>query len=341
MVLAELRRLSKTYQANPVEEVNCLVVKDRDEAGHWIQLRHTGENDGAGIVRWGSDESERFRARGTILPIHTQALDLLEASGELSPERRRGISTTSYKRLLESPPVREKCGFEVREGKLHILGDEQKVRKILLHIANDLADGKVKVADIYTKEDRAQYAANLPAAIVVVPTREPGEGILPSAATPDPPRAPKKKKVKPRQRDILIPRDCVLTVKNKRVQDIEIELRLMSLETYTNAVSVLFRVFLELSADSYIDRVKTLGVTERDSLGKKLEAVVGDLVTGSKLTEKQAQPVRRFCVKGSFLAPSLTLMHEYVHNPHIFPVEGDLRAHWDSLQPFVMAVWPA
>ena len=336
--LAELRKLSKAYQEEPIEEITCLVVKDRDEAEHWITLRHTGENEGAGIVKWGSDEAERFRSRGSSLAIHSQVLDLLEARGEITPERRKQVPVTNLKRLIESPPVREKCGFEVQEGKLHFLADEKKVRKALLHIVNDVADGTVTVKDIYTKEDRAAYAANMPASVIVSPTRKPGEGAPPAASKPAEKKATPAKKVQPRQRDILIPRDCVLNVTDTRVKDIEVELRSLSLDTFTNAISVLFRVFLELSVDVHID-AKPLGVTSKDILAKKLEAVVLDLIGKSKLTHDQAKPVRRFCVKDSFLAPSLMMMHQYVHCPYIFPAPGDLRAHWDSLQPFVMAVW--
>src|SRR5258708_37220532 len=62
-VLTEIRKLSKKYQEAPQETIPCLVVRERDEARHWIELRHSGELEGAGSVAWGSDEKARFRAR--------------------------------------------------------------------------------------------------------------------------------------------------------------------------------------------------------------------------------------------------------------------------------------
>lgn len=337
-VLNDLRKLSKQYLDAPIEGVECCVVKNRDEARHWIEVRHTGENEGAGVVKWGSDEVSRFRARTDAPEPHFQALNWLEERGDLSPEVRKEVKASSFKRIIDDADAREKLGVEVVGGKLKLLADEKAVAKALLHVAKDSA--KIKVRDIYSKSDRAKYLDALPKNVKVTLTREPGDGVpLDSAESATKPRKPSKPAPKPKKpRDKLIPKDCTLNVTDARIRQIEHELRILSLEDHTNAVSVLVRVFLELSVDDYVV-AKKLKETPDSTLSKKLLAVAEDLIQRQKLTKHQATPVRRACEKDSFLAASINLMHKYVHCQQIFPTPSDLRANWDSLQPFVTAIW--
>jgi hypothetical protein len=343
-LLAALRRLNKQYIEAPVEDVSCVVFESREEADPWIQLKHDGELSGAGTVTWGSDEKSRYwaRMRGVKhvpLDIQTQALNFLENHGDLTAVERRKVPPTSFKRLLETLVFREKMGVELDGGRLAALTDEDSVARALLYTAKALISKKIRTKDIYLIGDRIKVANELPNSIVVASTRKSGEGILLDTGMPTP-KAKRQAGKKAKPRDRLIPHDCALSIGETRLADIERELqKRLGLEGTPNAVSVLFRVFVELSCDAYIIRTKLTAATEEDPLGKKLRTVLEDLIGKDKLTKKQAQPVRRACQKDSFLCPSVTMMHQYIHNVNMAPSPTDLRSYWDSLQPFMIAIW--
>ena len=335
-VLRALKRLSSEYHSNTTDAVLCTVVNDRIEADHWIELKHTGYQDGAGPLRWGPDEGARFRARtGGTLDVETQALNFLQKRGDITPEFRQKVPTSTYRRLLRTPAVREKLSLDWKDNTLIVLGEESAVAKALLYVAHDLAEGRVTVRSLDRQADRVRYAESLPPEIVVA---------RPTAQTGTPADTKTKQRsstasARQRDRDRLIPGTAALNVTDNRVRDIETELKRLSLQQYPNAVSVLFRVFLELSADAYIEGIGLSGVTEKDSLGRKLQEVTSDLVTKRKLTAQQAQVVDRASQRDSYLGPSITGMHQYIHNKHMYPAPSDLRADWDSLQPWFKAVW--
>ena len=338
--LNQFRKLAKQYENNPIEEVRCWVVDQHDDALHWIELRHTGENQGAGIVGWANDETSRFLSRtGRKAEVHTQALNFLESRGVLGWEQRRAVPGTSLKRLLGTPAVRAKLGLGVEAGVLMLAADPAKVANALKHVVDDLTEQRINTEAIYTVEKRKQYAEALPKKLVVNEILPPTHRIPASEAGKVPTGTVATTRAPPRPRDRLIPRDCVLHVTSERIRQMEVELRRLSLQSHTNAVSVLLRVFLELSADHYIDQNGLSGAGVDSRLDQKFREVLKHLLARKKLTEQQAVPVRRACQMDSFLAPSIKMMHQYVHNSSVFPVSEDLRANWNNLQPFITAIW--
>lgn len=347
--LKRIRALSDSYRQSPVEAVWCIVMQDRAEAQPWIDLRHQGAQDGAGIIQWGPQEKARSRARnGQPVGVHTFFLNYLQDSGQLSVGERQRVKSSTLQRMLENPAIREVVGFTVERGGVHFARAEQEVIQAVMHIVRELLTGVKDVKDVYTSKQREQYAADFPQRLRATPQTQAERAAPPppepkpkqAAATAPASRRAATVRVQP-PRAKLIPGDCFLRVKDRRVKGIEIELRGLPLEDFPNAVTVLFRVFLEMSVDYYRSTtLKRPSAALHDKLREKLLDVLAHMETQGVLTKWEANPVRSACQKNSFLVPSVVMMHEYIHNRHVTPSPTDLRAEWDSLQPFILALWP-
>lgn len=333
--LTGLKKLSATYLENPIETVRCIVFKTRKEAQHWLALKHTGENEGAGVVQWDADETARFRGmeRGSMEPFR-QALDFAQSAGYLSSETRSKLHTSTFKRLIDTPVIREKLGVTYKNGELQIAADKERVAKAIAWVAKDLVDRQVSVGQVYNIEQRRKYASKIPANITIKPK---GTGVPITAVSSKTAKNRQPARRKP-VRDVLIPYDCALTVHDARSREIEHELRKMSLQEFTNGVSVLFRVFIEISVDWYLQD-QAVAVPAGSKLGDRVRSAGEHLLKRHKLTNAQVKPVRQAAQRNSYLGPTVTLFNDYVHNAAMFPAPTDLRSHWNSLQPFLQAIW--
>ena len=350
-VASAIKRLSSAYRTDPIEEVHCLVVEQREEADHWIELAHTGEMEGAGSVLWGTDESARFKSRITGKPpnLGTQALNFLEGRGVITPDQRTEIPSTTLTRLLTTPPVRTSMGLILKDGALRAIGEPESITNALAYVVKRLRERRLTVNDVRSREQRDAFAKAFPSELRVDSTIDPVEAMALHDIQPSNQQGRgigiggdtlrRNRQKPPPPRNCLIPPDCVLDINSPRLRAIEQELRRLRLDVTPNAVGVLLRVFLELSMDAYI-RKEQLPIQERARLSQKLSGVKKHLLEENRITEHEAIPVEHAAAKDSFLSPSVTVLHAWIHNPHMNPVGRELRTHWDNLQPFMVAVWP-
>src|SRR6266566_5142950 len=102
----KLEKLAQSFDPATIEPLPCYEVATRAEGNSWIEQRHTGEDEGRGIVRWSGVASSRFRGRAPAL----QALDLVRHYGNLSEDQKKTIEgrfpITTLDRLLSTPSVR-------------------------------------------------------------------------------------------------------------------------------------------------------------------------------------------------------------------------------------------
>ena len=247
-ITTRFRELNESAADLP-SQIYCSIV-DRDEARHWIEQKHTGENNGSGIVMWDGRQTQRFRGMSPAL----HAIELVEESNFVDDETKKKlakIAITNVERILETPDARRFLGVDVQKGELVFTIPEEEALGRLALVIGDIANKRIKVSDLDKKEQRVKYAEGiskrpLPKAVGGSGGNAGGNnGGGASSVKPGIPR-----RILP-DRKFLIPKSCKLTIDQNRINKIYHELQGMEIEKYTNSCAVMFRVFIELCLDHY------------------------------------------------------------------------------------------
>ena len=98
-LFVRVNNLLKEYNAPP-SKVMCYITRDQNILDHAMELKHQGEQGGAGAVTWGSNEKARHkRNKGLHDPIFA-FLNKLEDQGILNGKLRENITKTNWTRLF-------------------------------------------------------------------------------------------------------------------------------------------------------------------------------------------------------------------------------------------------
>lgn len=348
----KLTELAARYEKEPIDEVTCVLFDDEAQAMHWIELRHTGMNQGIGLVEWGADEKARFQElhKGRPNPAR-QLIDFVERTGGLSAAAQASARKilTNVERLVETPYVRERLGIGLAEGQLVALHPADELKKGLTRVVEDLKTGQITVPQLYHAKDRRNYVDSLPKSLLPksstqldAPVRldDLAAGIkTPRTITPKPARRRRRA-----TRTTVVTKTAQLDVTHPRINRVYNELLLLNAEQFPNACSVLLRVFIELSVDHYLstNKVMTDNQIRSAPLSKRLSTTAAHLNTNGKINNKLKNAVDTVAsrAKNTLGGPTVVTFNQYVHNEYVFPRSNELYTTWDELEPFVVQLWP-
>lgn len=370
--LVKLRKAFKSMAANMdtslLENIPCVYCDDPDVANEWIRLKHTGENEGAGTVSWNPQQSGRFLLQTSDKPAPKMVfLEYLKTNTNIPEGMRKQLSKihkTNFERLISDVKVRDYVGIIYEDG---VFSLREPIPEEFLIMLDDLLEKNIKVNDIYYSENRKKYIQDIEQRIeksrnlnTNATAETPGipniigyHDYAPSSnsnnsTTPYPKPlmdmsssstiANKKKVSYPVNRNYLIPSTCSMPIEKGRIKSIFNELKSLPLNAYPNAVAVLFRVFVELTADHYITKKHIAKVSVDSDLGKKIEAIAQDFEQRSVMTNHELLAARKM-VSSQNSTQSIKTFHSYVHNVSITPIGHDLCTAWDDIVPFIMKTW--
>lgn len=344
-------RLAKEFDRGSVEPIACYEVDKSDDATKWIYLRHTGENEGRGVVRWSGVAAARFRGTDPAL----QALEFVKEHGSLDDHHNSllgdGFPITTLDRLLSTQEIRKLIGIEIKGRKLRsgLPGDE--LMKPLRRMVLDLAEKKINVSDLKNRAAQVDYLKSLGAdekpdlskigAVREISAFKIGEFKVQSTRS----SSSKRRGYDPSERKTLVPRPLKMNISVNKVAEVYKELRTLRMEDNPHACAVLLRVFLELSVDYYMNanKLDTQFKTPQDKkadkkLNKKVQEVIDHLVKVKGFKQKDFAGVSRaLSDRGSPL--HIDLLHAYLHSLFQTPKTRDLRSAWSEAEPFFTRIW--
>ncbi|RWM80743.1 collagen-like protein [Mesorhizobium sp.] len=367
-VRKRLEAAAKMFDPQSVEPIDCFVIPNRETGALWLHQRHTGANKGSGIVDWNGLATARFRGSNPAL----QALELVLKFGTVGADEKDAVEErfpiTTLDRLLSTPAVRAIIGFEIKQSTLLTDLPPRAAVKVMERIVKDLSSGETNVTKLKLKMQQIDYARSLQNDLPDLTTRtgnfqavqdwdqsifappgkaggqgSPGatgkagnKGAAASATNPTRTR-------KLSERRVLITKDCLLTIDNPKIQEIEKELRSLQLSDHKHAISVLFRVFLETSIDAFLGRhgipatFTNKGHTRDKSLQTKVSEAIDQLVNMGT-ARKDLDGISKG-ITDPRSAIHIDTLHAYVHNRFFTPKESDLSAAFDNSRPFFETIW--
>lgn len=340
----QFKKLHEGFKAKIKTKIDCFVYDDPKEAEHWIGVKHGYGIGGVGTENWDPIQRYRFEEKtqgksALLLQIIKRMKNSPHVSEDIK-NKLKDLKVTNLGRLISDPQVRDFLGIFVEDGNIKSEIEEKEVMRCLSQIIKDLSEQSFNVKKIYTKVEREDYLKSFPK--TSRPNKKNKKRIWQFKGKPYTTKSrTSKPRPNPKDREKLIPRECVLIINNKypKINRIYHELLDLNINEFTNAVAVLFRVFIELSLDAYIEKnkIRTTKLNRDSILRKKINGAINDL-------EKKG--IEKYFFKGIKTAVntendllSTDTWNAYLHNDKFSPSVKHLITTWDNIQPFIEKVW--
>lgn len=139
------------------------------------------------------------------------------------------------------------------------------------------------------------------------------------------------------KRKALIPSTFHVKITVPRIQQIYKELKKLDVSDFPNSTSVLFRVFLELVVDEYIEKLNLTGLSNNDKLNKKVQACIDDLKSKNLIDKNKVKPIN-VAISNHDSLFSINTFNSYVHNKYMLPDATNLKNTWNQFEYFILVL---
>ena len=353
-------KLQKDNSERLIKSIDCVLFENPSDADIWIKRKHSGSLEGIGTVTWNSQQKQRFEEKiegKSSIPL--QIISLMKSHEAVSENIKNNLvnlNTSNLQRLVADPYVRENLGIEINNGKLISKLESGEVIKGLMKVITDILDPKFKVADIYDRKKRKEYIdkfdkENRPDTTKEVEDQwelqsynQANSNSTNTSTNNISQEKVKGKKNSSSERRTLIPSKVNIKIENPKINKIYEELKKIQVTSCPNASSILLRVFLELSIDTYIEKHNIIAnnaltaCASKESLQGKTGKVINHLRQRKLLSDDLSKGIRTE-INDPNSVLSIESLNAYVHNAFFYPKADNLIIGWDNIERFIVILW--
>lgn len=281
------KRLQSEFPNRWPTEVDVVIFDNRESAKHFIRLRHTGENEGAGRSAWSALQVARFDNTGLWQCIqHLRAENMLglDVINELD---RSAFAITNFGRVAAQAEFQRRFGFTLGRNTFEIGKDRLRALYALSKVAGDVTSKRVDTRGEFEKAElMTPYFDEVEAAVSAAmaaqnestasegevdkhdtnPSSQPTPGAAdaegqspqqPPSGTPtgNPPTSLPTAR-RPRQSKYLIKKTELLSVTHPKCRDIVDELKGRVDVNAPYACALLLRALQEMTSELYLVAMK-------------------------------------------------------------------------------------
>lgn len=335
--------------------LECIIVEDREDAFRYIDRKHYNGNY---EVNWKDGERANYSIRrggGGSLELIKSGIAKIVREMSLPEEMKEQILgqgyVTTFFRTVTTKPAQKMYGYYFEDNAFKVKDTDftNKLKVIIYSVLNkqDIQGNKIDSRTLNKKEEVEKFLESIKdedtAKIDEKIKEKTVENIFGEKSVLIAPNTVKQKILpKSTNRNNLIPASCRLTIPEIKINNIFHELKddlflNGSKNIVPNAVGVLFRVFLEISIDYFLEK-EGIHLPTETKLSGKITKCADVFETKSLANKKQLNNIRKVATDKNNLL-NIQNFHDYIHSYKSQPSSSDLIYKWDNLQEFFQILW--
>lgn len=309
------------------QKISTVVFDNKNDASKWVNLEHTGKNNGVGVLPWNSEQRSRFVAMYN--GNKSKSLQIFDFT-DSNLLKRENVDPTTLDRIISSPVVRKLIGIDFKDGNLEIKKDEKETLSNLDKVFNKMSQKKFKVGDVYTAIQRESWIKD-----VLGVTDKNKESSNKNKEDKDILKSDKK------PQGLFYPSKIPFKLGNRQLQKLYDELKDPNILKFPNATHDLLRSFLECSLTAYlkhnkIKKFEIMLVEKKKKDGDQTLTNMLDFISKSSQSPISDQSVKDLAwqlISDDDSVYSVKRMNMINHNENWCSDEPQVKKTWEKLEP--------